>query len=108
MNPSSANPVQTLQLFQPDPQAFYSIETVAHLTHLPRHLILVCYKHGLISMEVDPDYGGFYFDEEAIHTLQRVEYLWATCGVNIPGIVKILELSGEIERLRAELEHCTG
>jgi MerR family transcriptional regulator, heat shock protein HspR len=92
-----------LQRFSVDPEARYHIDVVAHLTRLPRHLILVCYKNGLVAAEADPDYGGYYFDQDAIRILQRVEYLHQQCGINMAGLRTIFGLMDEVERLRATL-----
>jgi len=43
--------------------------------------ILVYYKHGLVSPVVDPECGGYYFNDEAIRTLRRIEYLRTDCGI---------------------------
>jgi MerR family transcriptional regulator, heat shock protein HspR len=96
-------PLHALQRFSTDPGALYPIDVVAHLTRLPRHLILVCYKNGLVDAAVDPDYGGYYFDQDAIRILQRIEYLHQQCGINLAGMRIILGLMDEVERLRAEL-----
>jgi DNA-binding transcriptional MerR regulator len=101
-------PLRALQLFQPDPQTVYTIEATARILDVPRHTILVYYKHGLVSPVVDPDCGGYYFNDEAIRVLRRVEYLRTVCGVNLDGIKLILDLSNEVERLRAELRFLRG
>ena len=92
-----------LQRFTPDPDAVYHIDAVAHLTRLPRHLIVVCCKHGLVEPALDPDYG-FYFNESGIRTLQHIEYLHLQCGINFTGLRIILGLMDEVERLRAEVD----
>jgi hypothetical protein len=96
-------PLHALQRFTTDADALYPIDVVAHLTRLPRHLILVCYKNGLVAATVDPDYGGYYFDHDAIRVLQRVEYLHQQCQINMAGIRIIFGLMDEVERLRTEL-----
>jgi hypothetical protein len=93
--------VHALQRFSPDPDAIYSIDAAAHLSGMPRHLILVSCKHGLISPLVDPDYGGFYFDQPTIRAMKRINYLHTDCGINVAGIRIILGLMEEVERLRA-------
>ena len=68
---------------------------------MPRHVVLVCCKHGLVSPIIDPEYGGFFFDATSIRTLQQIQYLRSDCGINFAGIQIILELMNEVERLRA-------
>jgi DNA-binding transcriptional MerR regulator len=52
---------------------------------------------------VDPAFGGYYFNDEAIRTLRRVEHLRTTCGVNLAGIKMILDLMNQVERLQSEV-----
>jgi DNA-binding transcriptional MerR regulator len=94
-------PARALQRFTPDPDAAYSIETIAHLAGVQRHTVLLCCRHRLISPIQDPDYGGYRFEVGAIQTLQRVEYLYRECGINFVGIRIILGLMDEVEHLRA-------
>ena len=93
---------RALQRFEPDPDAVYTIETAASLTHVGRHSILVYYKHGLLSSVQAPESGGYYFDDESIRSLHRIEYLHNTLGINLEGTRMIMELANEVERLRNE------
>jgi DNA-binding transcriptional MerR regulator len=97
-----------LQLFEPDLHTVYTIEAVEHLVNVPRRMIALYCKHGLISSVVDPACGGYYFNDEAIRTLRRIEYLRTDCGVDLAGIKLILELAAEVERLRAERDLLRG
>lgn len=92
--------LHALQRFEPDPDVAYTIDTAAHLAGMPRHLVLVCCKHGMIAPRVDPTYGGYWFDATAIRILQRIAYLHVECGVNLTGIQIILRLMNEIEHMR--------
>jgi DNA-binding transcriptional MerR regulator len=93
----------TLERFTPDPGTWYTLDAAAHLARVPRHLILVCCKHGLISPWVDPDYGGYYFHHEHLRLLQRIGALHVDCGVNLTGIKIILGLIDEVDRLKSAL-----
>jgi MerR family transcriptional regulator, heat shock protein HspR len=108
MNLSSNLPLDTVQLFEPDPNAVYTIEAAEHIARVPRRLIAVYYKHGLVSPVVDPDCGGFYFNDEGIRALRRIEYLRTTCGLNLGGIKMVLDLTNEVERLRSDLRFLRG
>ncbi len=108
MNALDETRLRALQLFEPDSHAVYTIETAAHLVHLPRRMILVYCKHGLISPVVDLECGGYYFNDEAIRNLRRIEYLRTVCGINLVGIKMILRLMNEAERLRAEVRSLYG
>jgi DNA-binding transcriptional MerR regulator len=96
-------PTRALQLFEPDPRTAYTIEMTAHLLDVPRHTILLYCKHGLVSPVMDPACGGYFFNDEAIRVLRRVEYLRNSCGVNLAGIKMILELMNKVDRLEAEI-----
>ena len=100
---SVESPVTTLQLFEPDASAVYTLEATASLTRLPRRLIAVYFKHGLVSPVMDPACSGWYFNDEAIRILRRIEYLRTACGLNIVGIKLIMDLAREVEGLREEL-----
>jgi hypothetical protein len=105
---SVESPMTTLQLFEPDARAVYTLETTASLTQLPRRLIAVYFKHGLVSPVMDPACSGWYFNDEAIRILRRIEYLRTACGLNMAGIKLIMDLAREVERLREELNFRRG
>ena len=100
---SVETPITTLQLFEPDARAVYTLEAAARLTQLPRRLIAVYFRHGLVSPVMDPACSGWYFNDEAIRILRRIEYLRTTCGLNMAGIKLIMDLAREVELLREEL-----
>ena len=103
MNITEEVTVRELQLFEPAPEAVYTIEAAANLAHVGRHRILVYYKQGLVSPVVAPECGGYYFNDEGVRTLRRIEYLRTNRGINLAGTRMILELQNEIERLRNEV-----
>ena len=103
MNITEEVPVRELVPFEPDPEAVYTIEAAANLAHVGRHTILVYYKHGLVSPVVAPECGGYYFNDEGIRALRRIEHLHTDRGINLLGTRLILELQNEVERLRTEL-----
>jgi DNA-binding transcriptional MerR regulator len=98
-----ATPFQALQLFEPDPAVVYSLEAAAQLAHVPRRMILIYCKHGLVSLAGDPGSGGYFFNAEAIRALRRIQSLRAICGDDLAGIQIILELTDEVHRLRAAM-----
>jgi len=95
--------MKALQVFEPGAQTVYTIEVAAQLTQVPRRLIVLYYKHGLLSPVTDPAGSGWYFDDEAIRTVRRIEYLRSVCGLNLAGVKLVIDLMEEVERLRAEL-----
>jgi DNA-binding transcriptional MerR regulator len=108
MNLPTESSATALQLFEPDPDAVYTIEAVEHLAQVPRRMILVCCRHGLISPALDLERGGYSFDDEAIHTLRRIEYLRTVRGINLEGIKMILHLMNEVERIQTEMRFRRG
>jgi DNA-binding transcriptional MerR regulator len=101
MKPINKN--QAVQLFEPDHGTAYTLEAVGQITRMPRREILIYYKHGLLSPVTDPEYEGYYFDDEAIRTLRRIEYLHHARGINLEGIKIIFHLMNEVEQMRGEL-----
>jgi len=47
--------------------------------------------------------GAYYFDDDAIRVLRRIQRLRVGCGLNLPGIKIALGLLNEVERLQAEV-----
>ena len=92
-----------LQLFEPPPDALYTIEGAAHLADVSRRTILVYCKHGLISPTRRTADSGYSFDGEAIRALRRINALRAVCGDDLSGIKIILDLMNEVERLHSEV-----
>jgi MerR family transcriptional regulator/heat shock protein HspR len=84
-------------------QATYTIEAIANLAQVPRRLIVLYYKHGLVVPASESPNRGRYFDDQAIHVVRYIEYLRSACGVNLAGIKLIMNLTKEVERLREEV-----
>jgi DNA-binding transcriptional MerR regulator len=97
------NSMNALQIFEPGAQTVYTIEVAAQLAQVPRRLIVLYYKHGLVSPITDPAGNGWCFDDEAIRIVRRIEYLRSACGLNLAGIKLLMGLMDEVERLRTEL-----
>jgi DNA-binding transcriptional MerR regulator len=95
--------MKALQVFEPGARTVYTIEMVAQLTQVPRRLIVLYYKLGLVSPVRDPASSGWFFDDDTLRIVRRIEYLRSACGVNLNGIKLILQLADEVERLRGEL-----
>jgi DNA-binding transcriptional MerR regulator len=103
MSNAKENSVRTVQRFEPRPDAVYTLETAAHLAQVTRRAILVYYNHGLVSPAMDPQEAGYYFNNEAIRALQRIEFLRNDCGINLRGTRIIMQLIDEVKRLENEL-----
>src|SRR5438270_1483357 len=92
-----------IQLFEPPPDAVYTIEATSHLVSVPRRTILVYCKHRLLAPAATTTDHGYYFDRDAIRALRRVEALRTVCGDDFAGIKIILELTVALERLQSDL-----
>ena len=90
-----------LQLFQPPPDAVYSIEATAQLVDVPRRQIAVYCRHGLVTPRANE--RGYYFDGKTIGTLRAIEGLRSVCGDDLAGIKMILQLMNEVQRLNSEV-----
>jgi len=95
--------MKALQVLEPGGQTVYTIDVAARLAQVPRRLIVLYYKHGLVESVSDPTGNGWYFDDEAIRIVRRIEYFRSVCGMNLAGIKLVMALTDEVERLRAEL-----
>ena len=95
--------MKALQVFEPGARAVYTIEVAAQMAQVPRRLIVLYYKHGLVTPVTDPAGAGWYFDDEAVRIVRRIEHLRSTCGLNLAGIKLVMSLINEVERLRTEL-----
>jgi MerR family transcriptional regulator/heat shock protein HspR len=93
-----------LELFQPRPDTLYSLEATVELTGATRRGILIYYREGLVQPVFLPPYGMMGFDAKAIRAIRRIEYLRGEHGINLAGARMIIELTEQLERLRAELE----
>lgn len=97
-----------LQPFAPDPGVIYPIDVIAHLADVPRHMVLLCCRHHLITPKIDPEYGGYCFDAGVIPVLKRVDYLYRECDINFAGVRIILGLMDEVEALRTQVRGYRG
>jgi DNA-binding transcriptional MerR regulator len=91
-----------IQLFDPPPDAVYTIEATSHLVNVSRRTILVYCKHHLLSPASTADHG-YYFDGAALRGLRRIEVLRTVCGDDFAGIKIILDLTAALERSQSEV-----
>jgi DNA-binding transcriptional MerR regulator len=92
-----------IQLFEPQPDAVYTIEATSRIVDIPRRTILLYCKYQLLSPAMDSADHGYCFDGDAIRALRCIEALRAVCGDDFAGIRIILELTAALERLRSDL-----
>ena len=92
-----------LELFQPEPNVFYSLDAAVHLTGVSRRSFLVYCRAGLVRPVFQPPHGVMAFTEDAIYTVRRMEYLRTVHQSDLAWLNTVLNLLNEVERLRAEL-----
>ena len=92
-----------VDLFHPDPDTLYDLNTAARLADLPRRMLLVYCRAGLVQPLLLPPYGIMAFTEEAIFTARRIDRLRALHGLNLGLLKTMLDLLDEVQRLRDEL-----
>lgn len=84
----------------PAPDATYTIEMVAKITHIPQEEIVVYYQSGFVS---PVDESRLIFDDEAVHQLRRLAFLLSEYKMNREGLKMVSSLLKEVERLREEV-----
>jgi len=92
-----------VEIFRPKPNILYSLDVAAHLAGVPRRVILIYCRAGLVRPVCQPPYGAMSFTEEAIYAVRRIEHVRALHGVDVAWIKTMFELLEELERLRAEV-----
>jgi hypothetical protein len=92
-----------LEIFQPQPDVLYNLETTAHIAGVPRRSVLIYCRAGFVRSIFQPPYGVMAFTEEAIHTIRRIEYVRTRHGMDLALVKTVFELIEEVERLRSEL-----
>lgn len=94
---------RALELFQSNPNIFYSLDAAARLAGVSRRSILVYCRAGLVYPVFQPPYGVMEFTEESIYTVRRIERLRTVYGLDVAWIKTLLGLLDEVGRLRAEV-----
>ena len=92
-----------VEVHDPQPGVVYHLDAVVHLTGVSRRSVLLYCKSGLVRAMEYPEVGSLAFDDEAIYTIRRVEYLRSQRGINLDGIRMIFELMREVRRLEHEM-----
>ena len=93
----------SIEVFQPKPNVFYSLDATARLAGVPRRSILIYCRAGLVRPHFQPPHGVMEFTEEAIYTVRRIEHLRADHDLDLALLKTLFELLEEVQRLRAEV-----
>lgn len=94
-------PPHEIELFEPLPNALYTIEATAQIVDVPRRAVVRYYKLGLLSPALNPA-RGYYFDRDGIRRLRRIEALRPLCCDALASLKIILRLMDEVERLSTQ------
>ena len=92
-----------LEVHEPKPGVHYSLDAVVHLTGASRRSILVYCKSGLVRSHSEEEEGPMAFDDEAIYSIRRIEYLRSVRGINLEGIRMIFDLWAQLRKLEDEM-----
>ena len=103
MRPLRSHCRTAIQVYEPQPDRRYPIDTVARLTRVGRRTIAVYCTHGLLRPLADPSSSGWFFDDEGIRRLRQLESMRAAFGLNLAALQVTVRLLGEVERLQAEV-----
>ena len=103
MNSTMTQTASAIEVFEPEPNVAYTIETVSRITQIPRHTIAVYCRHGLVTPVVEPEHGGWFFDDEGIRTLRRIEHLRESHGASLEAIGLIFGLMRQLEDLQERM-----
>ncbi len=95
---------QTIELYQPNPNARYSLDATAHISGLSRRSILLFCKAGLVHPEFQSPFGIMEFTEETIYLIRKVETLRISHGLDLSSLKIIFDLIAEVNRLKTEVK----
>jgi len=80
-----------------------SFAQVCRTYHIPEDWLIELLEHGLVG-EVTAPIQTITFNSLMLNRIQSARRLEEDLGVNSPGVVLVLELRDELERMRDELD----
>ena len=104
MDRSTELAVIRLHMVSPSNQAPYTLEELARLGGVSPALVQRYVDEGLIDPIAGNVRTSFFFDDNALFELRRIQRLRRELGVNIAGVAVIHELQRQIDELKAELD----
>lgn len=87
-------------------QGVYAISVAAEMVSMQVQNLRVYERRGLVDPDRTPG-GTRLYSSADVDRLHRIRELLAE-GLNLAGIAKVLELEGEVNRLRAALGRARG
>src|SRR5881296_1448984 len=98
MNGSTEMAVIRLRIVSPSNQAPYTLEELARLGGVPPALVERYLGEGLLEPIAGHPRTAWFFDDNALFELRRIQRLRHELGANIAGVAVILK--AELERLK--------
>jgi DNA-binding transcriptional MerR regulator len=102
MNPSPDSQPEDLPLIEADLEATYTLEVVARISGVSPETILLYREQGFIASVRSENPDTYYFDNEALRAIRRLEHLRTELKLNETALKLMLNLLTELERLRDE------
>ena len=93
-----------LRMVSPSKEAPYTIEDLARRAGVTPALVQRYLDEGLLAPIAGNARTSWFFDDNALFELRRIQRLRHDLGVNIAGVAVIHELLQQIEELKMELE----
>ena len=97
-----------LHIVSPSNESPYSLDDLARLAGVSPALVQRYFDEGLIEPVAGNARTAWFFDDNALFELRRIQRLRRELGVNIAGVAVIHELQRQIDELKAELEKLRG
>lgn len=85
-----------------DEHTTLSFVDICHKHHIPEDLLREMLEHGLFGGEVT-SINNLDFDMYMLQRIQSARRLQHDLGINLPGVILVLELLDEMEQIRDEL-----
>ena len=103
MSAKGSHSSAAVEVFHPQPDTLYPLDTTARLAGVERRTVLVYCRHGMIHPAEGHEDETWQFSEETVRVIRRIEDLRETHGVNLAGIRMIMELMNRLEQLEREV-----
>ena len=100
---AKSTPPNAVEIFHPQPDTLYPLDTTARLAGVERRTVLVYCRHGMIRPVVGDEDESWKFSEETVRVIRRIEGLRESHGINLAGIRMIIDLMNRVDELEREV-----
>jgi DNA-binding transcriptional MerR regulator len=108
MDRTSEMAVIRLRIVAPSSQAPYTLEELARHGGVSPALVQRYLDEGLLEPIAGNTRTAWFFDDNALFELRRIQRLRRELGLNIAGVAVVHDLLQQIDELKAELERLRG